>query len=249
MADSPPSRPKRFWPTYFVWRNFSNASAALSRDRIQRCSSARHRRRHTFDVFLDPALLVGLLDVHVLDADRAAVRVAQHAENVAQRHGFVAGEPVGVELAVEVPHREAVRRRVELGVHVRLFRRQRIEVGDQVAAHAIHVDERVDVHLLGEPGALLVDRVRVAPPAHRLVRHAHRAEDVVVEALLAEEELVHPLQELAGLRALDDAVVVGRRDRDDLAHAELGERLRIGRLVLGRVVDARRRRRSRPGRA
>ena len=31
MADSAPSRPKRFWPTYLVARNFSNASAALSR--------------------------------------------------------------------------------------------------------------------------------------------------------------------------------------------------------------------------
>ena len=38
------------------------------------------------DLLLDPALLVELLDVHVLDADGAAVRVAQHAEDVAERH-------------------------------------------------------------------------------------------------------------------------------------------------------------------
>ena len=40
----------------------------------------------TFDLALDPALLLGVLDVHVLDADRAAVRVAQHAEQVAEPH-------------------------------------------------------------------------------------------------------------------------------------------------------------------
>ena len=40
-------------------------------------------RSHALDVLLDPPLLVGLLDVHVLDADRAAVGVAQHVEDVA----------------------------------------------------------------------------------------------------------------------------------------------------------------------
>ena len=39
---------------------------------------------HALDLGLDPALLLGVLDVHVLDADRAAVRVAQHAEQLAE---------------------------------------------------------------------------------------------------------------------------------------------------------------------
>ena len=38
------------------------------------------------DLLLDPGLLLGLLDVHVLDAHRAAVGVAQHVEDVAERH-------------------------------------------------------------------------------------------------------------------------------------------------------------------
>ena len=49
----------------------------------------------------------------------------------------------------------------------------------------------------------------VADPAHRLVRDAQRGEDLVVEAVLAEQQLVHHLEELAGLGALDDPVVVG----------------------------------------
>ena len=42
------------------------------------------------DVLLDPALLLGVLDVHVLDADRAAVGIPQHVEQVAQLHGLPA---------------------------------------------------------------------------------------------------------------------------------------------------------------
>ena len=48
-------------------------------------------RRHALDLLLDPALLLRVLDVHVLDADRAAVRVAQHVEDVAERHALAAG--------------------------------------------------------------------------------------------------------------------------------------------------------------
>ena len=92
-----------------------------------------------------------------------------------------------------------------------------------------------------------LDRLVVAAPAGGLVGHAEAGEQLVVEVVLAEQELVDAAEELAALGALDDAVVVGARERDDLADADLGERLRVGALVLGRVADRRRRRRSRPG--
>ena len=44
-----------------------------------------------------------------------------------------------------------------------------------------------------------------------LVGDAQGGEDVLVEAALADEQLVHLLEELAGAGALDDAVVVGAR--------------------------------------
>ena len=45
MADSPPSSEKRLCPTYFVCRNFSNASASISFLRIYpRSSSVRTAR-------------------------------------------------------------------------------------------------------------------------------------------------------------------------------------------------------------
>ena len=68
-----------------------------------------------------------------------------------------------------------------------------------------------------------------APP-DRLVGHAQRPEDVLVEVVLAEQQVVHLLEEQAGLGALDDAVVVGGGDGDDLRHAEVGQGLGVGAL-------------------
>ena len=80
---------------------------------------------------LQPAPLLRVGDVHVLDADPAAVRVAQHAEDVAQLHQLLAGEAADRELAVEVPQRQPVPGDVEVGVvaHGVL---ERVGVGHQV---------------------------------------------------------------------------------------------------------------------
>ena len=138
-------------------------------------------------LLLHPVLLLRLLDVHVLDADRAAVGVAQDVEDLSECQGVGAGQALGEELAVQVPDREAVGGRVELRVHVRLFPGQRVEIGDEVAPHPVHVDDRVDLHLLLEQGLLPVAGVDVAPPLHGLVGHADRAEHVDVEVVLAEQ--------------------------------------------------------------
>jgi hypothetical protein len=180
----------------------------------------------TLDLLADPALLVGVEHVPVLDADRAAVRVAQHPEDVAQGHPLAVPADVGDELAVEVPDRQPVVGGVELGVHRRLRHPQRVEVGDEVAAHPVHVRELVDLHLLGEQVGLVVDVGRVRPPARRLVGQPERREDLVVEAVLAEQQLVHALEVEPGLGPLDHPVVVGRGERDDLGDAELRDRAR-----------------------
>ncbi len=197
----------------------------------------RHARLHAFDLGLDPPLLGEVLDVHVLDADRAAVRVAQHAEQIAELHLLVAADSAGEELAVEVPDRQAVRRRIELVGEVGLLPAQRIEIGDQVTANAVHANERGDLHLLVQHRFFAVDRAVVDAPFDRLVRHAEALEHVLVEVVLAEQQLVHPLQEHAALGTLDDAVVVRAGDRDDLADAERTERSLVGALELGGIVD------------
>jgi hypothetical protein len=84
----------------------------------------------------------------------------------------------------------------------------------------------------------VVHRVVVAAPPDRLVRHAERAEDLLVEVVLPEEQVVHVLQEQPGLGTLDDAVVVGGRDRHHLRDTELGERLGVGTHERRRDVEA-----------
>ncbi len=206
---SPPSIPNRFWPRYLVPRNFSNASAALSRPRMWRCSSAASEASTPSTCSWIQAFSSGSWMCMYSMPDGAAVGVAEDVEHVAEQHGLGAGHAVGQELAVEVPDGEAVGGGIELAVHVRLLPRQRIEVGDEVAPHPVHVDQAGDVHLLLEPGLLPVDRVVVLSPPHRLVGDAERAEDLDVELLLAHQHVRDALEEQARLGALDDAVVVG----------------------------------------
>ena len=82
------------------------------------------RGRLTFDVLLDPALLLGILDVHVLDAQGAAVGVAQDVEDLVEGGHVAAGQAVGHERPGQVPDGEPVGQRVELGMDVRAARRR-----------------------------------------------------------------------------------------------------------------------------
>ena len=137
------------------------------------------------DPLLEPLALLGVGDVHVLHADGAAVGVAQHAEDVAQRHQPLAGEAADGELAVEVPQRQAVLEDVEVGVGADL-ELERVGVGHEVAVAPVGLDD------LDDPGFLvdlpLVADPHVRHPAHRLVGDPQRAEDLVVEAVLAEQQ-------------------------------------------------------------
>ena len=111
---------------------------------------------------------------------------------------------------------------------------QRVGVGHHVAAHPVGVDQLEDPGLLAD--LVVVRRRDVVAPADRLVGDPERAEDLVVEAVLAEQQLVHPLEELAGLRALDDPVVVGRGQRHHLADRVARDRVLRGALPLRRVL-------------
>ena len=188
-------------------------------------------------LLLDPALLLRLLDVHVLHADAPAVGVAQHAQEVAQGHEVLAGDAVGEELAVEVPDGEPVGGGVELGVGAGLLPAQRVEVGDEVAPHPVHVDQGLDVDLLDPLGVVVLGRVAVGPPPHRLVGDAERPEDVAVEAVGAAQQLVDLGQEQPRLGPLDHPVVVGGRQADHLGDAQLGQGPLVGPLELGRVAE------------
>ena len=185
------------------------------------------------DPVLDPFALVRVLDVHVLDADPAAVGVAQDGEDVAQPHRAVPGEAADGELAVQIPQREPVLDDVEVRMAADL-ELQRVGVGHEVAPHPVRVDELHDPRALVQV-AFVGDR-DVGHPADRLVRDAQGGEDPVVEAVGAEQQGVHPPQELTGLGALDDPVVVGAGQREHLAHRQPGQRLGRGTAEFGRVL-------------
>ena len=103
------------------------------------------------DALLDPAALLWILDVHVLDADAAGVGVAQHAEDLAELHQGAAGEAAGGELPVQVPQGEAVGEDIEIGMHALLVL-ERVGVGHEVTPHAVGVDHLLDTHRLVEVG-------------------------------------------------------------------------------------------------
>ena len=104
-------------------------------------------RLHTL---LQPRLPLGVGDVHVLDADRPAVGLAQGVEDLPQGGpvlGVAAGVAPGEELAVEVPEGQAVGGRVEVAVG-RAVTVEGVEVGHEVAADAVGVDQLEDLGLL-----------------------------------------------------------------------------------------------------
>ncbi len=194
-----------------------------------------------FHPLLEPVLPLRVGDVHVLDPDVPAVGVAQDLEDFPQRRLVLAGKPVSDELAVEVPHREAVGRGVEVAVG-RPLGVEGVEIGHEMPAHAVGVDELEDagllLHFLLAAGGPEEAGVDVGLRAHRPVRQAEVLEDALVEAVVALQQLFHPRQEEARLGALDDAVVVGRADGHDLADAEEPEGAGGHRPVLGRIVEA-----------
>ena len=155
---------------------------------------AADRYGHAFDLALNPILLGRILNVHVVDADRAAVGVTQQLEDVFEAHAALltevrvrAAQTEDQELALQIPDRQAVVRGVEFGVRLRFFPRQRIEIGDEMTTDAEGVDQRLHLHLLFEQDLFVVDRVDVLAPFDRLVRHVERPEDVDVKIVFTEQ--------------------------------------------------------------
>ena len=185
------------------------------------------------DALLDPGALLGILNVHVFDADRTRVGVVQAREDVAQQHLVGAAETARGEGTIQVPHAQAVGGNIEVGVASHAVG-QRVRVGGEVSARTVGVDELRDARGL----ALLVVRVVVVVRFPRVGArgHVHRGEDALVEAVAARELGIHEGQEAARCRALDDAVIVGGREEHRLADAEGGQALGGHAAVFRRVV-------------
>ena len=178
MADSAPSRPNRFWPDVAGVEEPLEDLGGVEPVEDVTLLLGGERGGDPLDVLLDPPLLLGVLDVHVLDAEGPAVGVAEDVEDLVERGGVLAGEPVGDELARQVPDGQSVVERVELGVELGRLGVERVEVGDQVAADPVHVDEGLHVDLLDQPAAgspSVVEPTRWRPAPSGPARRGSRA--------------------------------------------------------------------------
>ena len=112
-------------------------------------------RAGRLEPLLDPALLRRIVDVHELGADRAAVGLAQRADDVAQRRALEAEEGVGRRVDVGVvAFGEVVESGLELGDRRALLALERIEVGPARAEEAVRSDQLLDVDLLARGGRI-----------------------------------------------------------------------------------------------
>ena len=108
-----------------------------------------------FDALLQPALLRGIGDVHVLEADGAAIGAVERRQQVLQHHPRRgAAKRTNVILAFQIHGVEPMKFRRQIGRARAWIQVQRVEVGRQVTTKPIGVDQ------LQYPG-LLVGQVGV----------------------------------------------------------------------------------------
>ena len=81
--------------------------------------------------------------MHVLDAKRAAVGIAQERQDVAQCGDGGAAKATSSKFTIEVPHGQAVCRKVKVNM-LALFVFKWIRVSHQVAAYTVGMDELLD---------------------------------------------------------------------------------------------------------
>ena len=93
------------------------------------------------EFLLDPGALGRDLDVHVLDADLAAVGGSQDRDDLAQARALVAEDVVEEDLAVEIGLCEAIAAVIKLGIRPAPVEAERIEIGFEMPAHAIGTDQ------------------------------------------------------------------------------------------------------------
>ena len=157
MVASPPSRPKRLVPTKRLAANFSKPSASISLLRIAFLPSGVKLivLVRPFDAALQPVLLLGIVDVHELIADAAAIGARSLSSIWRGVARLKAQHAVDEDRHVQ---RRRLRSRRMLGIERRLRRArrdaQRIEIGFQMADHAIGADHLDGVD--GMPGAASV---------------------------------------------------------------------------------------------
>ena len=92
------------------------------------------------DALLDPAFLGRVGDVHELDAERAAIGPPEDVQHLRNGRELEPEHVVDEDLPVVIGLGEAVRGRVEIGLGLRRLQPERVEIGVEMAAHAVGAD-------------------------------------------------------------------------------------------------------------
>ena len=108
----------------------------------------------SFELALDPGLLLRTLHVHELNADSAAVRPAHDIKNLFEGRPLQAENTVDEELAAIILLDEPIGPRLEFGMVAVTVEPEGIEVGGEVSTHAIGADHHQDADAVAGKGEL-----------------------------------------------------------------------------------------------
>src|SRR6266404_378579 len=189
------------------------------------------------DLFAQPELFFFALNVTVFGADLAAVRALEEVEDFAQRSILSACQAAGKERTIEVPDGQVVGFDVQFGVIKQRQCVQRIDVGHQMAAHAISIYQfhhpalanRLLVRLIGAHE----ERIQIDIPAQRGVRNSEIGKNLVIELVFAQQKFMNAGEKGTGLGSLNDSVIIGAADGDGFADSQLRQDCRRHRLIFG----------------
>ena len=193
------------------------------------------------NLLAQPELFFLALNVPVFGADFAAIRAQEDVEDLAQRRCFCSGQSARNEQPIEIPNRQAICLNVQFGMIKQRHCMQWIDVGDQVAAHSVSIDQ---FHHPRLPDRLLVhliraqeQRISIDVPAQRRMRNSQVRKNLVVKLIFPKQQFVHPGEKCARFSTLNNAVIVSAADSQRFADPKLRQNLRRDRLVLGRIFN------------
>ncbi len=120
---------------------------------------------------------------------------------------------------------------------------KRIEIGDEMAAHAVSVDELQYRSFLSNFVKLRSAHAwhghrPICFPMHRFVWNLQMRKNLFVEIFLALQQFLQPAQEHTGFRALNHAMVVGAGNCHYLAKPQHGPQLLGDAAIFRRIVDS-----------
>ena len=129
----------------------------LVEDRLLAFRRKRDPLVRPLDTLLQPGLLDRIGNVRDLDTKRRTIGPLEDLQDFVQRGGFHTENHVEIDLAVHVLRPETVGLRIKLGVAGLLAQLERIQLGDQVAAHPVGADHHQGAHRIhGRPPDLVL---------------------------------------------------------------------------------------------